>query len=188
MKGRPGGLTGLEWTWVALDVVLVALLVALAARGAGEPPVGPGASAAVTAGPSAGATEAGPPDVGASPAASSTSAPVAFQLPSGNIVCTLSSRGATCTIARFTYSPPAAAGCTGRTGHLVVLSDAGVEVPCVEGPTPQVTGDARQLAYGTSLTRGDFTCASGTDGVTCTQGSTGTGFRLASRALMLLPG
>lgn len=189
MSGRHGGLTALEWTGVGADVALVALLIAVAVGFGGDGrQVSPAPAAAVVASPNSPSPGGASTRAAAGPSPSASAAAASFQLPSGNISCTVSDEGATCTIASFTYSPPAVAGCTGQTGHLVVLSDEGVQTPCVEGATPQVTGTLEQLAYGSSVTRGDYCCTSGTDGATCVQVSTGTGFRLASRALTLLPG
>jgi hypothetical protein len=108
-------------------------------------------------------------------------------MPSGNIACTLSVDGVTCTIATIRFEPPAVAGCTGQTGHVFVLNAEGVTTPCVDGAPPAVAGDdVATLEYGSSAAVGDYTCTSATDGVTCTDAD-GVGFQLASGAWSQLP-
>ena len=63
---------------------------------------------------------------GPSSSSSATSTePVSFALPSGNIACAMSVDGVTCTIASFTYAPPVVAGCAEATGHVLVLNAEG---------------------------------------------------------------
>lgn len=166
--------------FVVADVVLVlALLVLVGVWVAGSstsstPDDGPGAAATVASSPSTSTGTAG-------------TAPTTFRMPSGNIACTVSVDGVTCTIASIRFEAPAAAGCTGQTGHVFVLSTDGVTVPCVDGAPPAVAGDdVATLEYGSSMTVGGYTCTSATDGVTCT-GADGIGFRLASGAWSQLP-
>jgi len=152
-------------TWLAVDVLLVVVLLVLVVvvTSGGSP--SPGASAPTT--------------TPASPAATAGPATAAVRLPSGNIACALSDDGVTCTIASITFDPPAVAGCTGKTGHVIVLNDEGVSFACETGPAPTVAGaDVRTLAYGSDVTVGQYTCTSATNGVTCVDGD-GKGFRLA---------
>jgi hypothetical protein len=163
---------------VVADVVLVltfvVLLVVFATSGS---PGGGDGNAAVSTSPTAGA----PTTPG------SAAGPTAFRLPSGNIACTMSEQGVTCTIASFTYAQPVVAGCTGQTGHVLVLNADGVAFDCETGPAPQAAGDdVATLEYGSSATAGGYTCTSGTDGVTCTD-SAGAGFRLARASWTELP-
>ena len=119
---------------------------------------------------------------------STSTEPVAFALPSGNIACTMSVDGVTCTIASYTYAPPVVAGCTEMTGHVLVLNADGVAFDCVSGPPPAVAGDdVPVLEYGLTTSVGDYTCRSATDGVQCTDAS-GTGFQLARASWSELPG
>ncbi|MBT0995645.1 hypothetical protein KIN34_15295 [Cellulomonas sp. DKR-3] len=162
-------------TWVVIDAVLVAvflvLLVVTLVSGDDEP-ADPGA---------------GPPS--GSPTAVATRAGDAteFALPSGNIACTMAASGVTCTIASITYDPPAVAGCTGDTGHVLVLNDDGFAFDCVNGAAPSVAGDdVPVLEYGSSATAGGYTCTSATDGVTCTDDA-GVGFKLARASWEELP-
>lgn len=152
-------------TWLVVDVLLViVLLVLVVVVTSGGSPTARASAPSVTPSTSA-------------PGAAAESA--AVRLPSGNIACTLSDDGVTCTIASITYDPPAVAGCTGETGHVIVLNDEGVAFTCETGPAPTVAGvDVRTLAYGSDVTVGDYTCTSATNGVTCVDGD-GKGFRLA---------
>lgn len=166
--------------FVIVDVVLVVLLLILAivyaSRGGGGDQGSDG--------PTAGSTASSAPT---SSASSTSTEPVAFALPSGNIACTMSVDGVTCTIASYTYAPPVVAGCTEKTGHVIVLNADGVAFDCVSGPPPAVAGeDVPVLEYGLTTSVGDYTCRSATDGVQCTDGS-GTGFRLARASWSELP-
>jgi len=163
---------------VVVDVILVVLLVVVAlTRGGGS---GSDGSASTPGG------TAGAPGSSASSSATSTK-PVTFQLPSGNIACVMSVDGVTCTIASYTYAPPVVAGCAEVTGHVIVLNADGATFDCVSGPPPAVAGeDVPVLEYGSASSVGDYTCTSGTDGVQCVNGS-GTGFRLARAAWSNLP-
>ncbi|GEL99957.1 DUF6636 domain-containing protein [Cellulomonas terrae] len=165
--------------FVIVDVVLVVLLLVLAIVFASRGGSGGGSDDAAT-----GTTASSTP----TPSSSSTSTePVAFALPSGNIACTMSVDGATCTIASFTYAPPVVAGCTEKTGHVIVLNADGVAFDCVSGPPPAVAGeDVPVLEYGLTTSVGEYTCRSATDGVQCTDAS-GTGFRLARASWSELP-
>ncbi|WP_028047132.1 DUF6636 domain-containing protein [Cellulomonas sp. URHE0023] len=165
--------------FAVVDVLLVVLLVGIAlSRGGGDG--GPDEAASTPAG--SGAT-AGPT---ATPSPAST-ATTQFAMPSGNIACTMSVDGVTCTIASYTYAQPVVAGCTEVTGHVIVLNADGVAFSCVSGPPPAVAGDdVPELAYGKSMTVGEYTCTSATDGVQCVDGS-GTGFQLARASWKAIP-
>ncbi len=184
--------------FLAVDLVLVLALVVAAvvvlSRGdvddtAGRTPTGivstpPGSASGAPTGASAGATDPGE----AVPGAVVADGPASFASPSGNIACTMSADGATCTIANFTYAPPVVAGCTGTVGHVIVLNADGVAVQCVDGPAPAVApAETPVLEYGHSSAVGPYTCTSATDGVTCVETASGTGFRLARASLTMLP-
>ena len=164
--------------FVIVDAVLVVLLLILAIgylNGGDDD----GADDA-----SSGATASSTPTASSS---STSTEPVAFALPSGNIACTMSVDGVTCTIASFTYAPPVVAGCTEKTGHVLVLNADGVAFDCVSGPPPAVAGDdVPVLEYGLTTSVGDYTCRSATDGVQCVDAS-GTGFQLARASWSELP-
>lgn len=154
---------------VLVTVFLVLLVVTLASRPGGDPEAG------ATSTPTA--TETG----------STSAAADAFRLPSGNIACTMSGDGVTCTIADYTYAPPPVEGCAGTTGHVLTLGPDGVAFVCEEGDAPTAAGDdVRTLEYGSETRVDGYTCRSGTDGVTCTDAD-GTGFRLARASWTELP-
>jgi len=156
--------------WLAVDVLLVIVLLVLVVTTSGGSS-GPDANAPT--GTSTTTTTSAQP---------ASTAPVAVRLPSGNIACALSDDGVTCTIASITFDPPAVAGCSGETGHVIVLNDDGVAFACETGPAPTVAGeDVRTLPYGSDVTVGQYTCTSATNGVTCVDGD-GKGFRLARAA------
>ncbi|MEZ0449145.1 hypothetical protein [Cellulomonas sp. ICMP 17802] len=169
--------------FVIVDAVLVvlALVLLFVFLGSG----GGGGNADDTSGQSPAPSASGGPS---SSSSATSSEPVAFALPSGNIACTMSVDGVTCTIASYTYAPPVVAGCTEVTGHVLVLNSDGVAFDCVSGPPPAVAGDdVPVLEYGSSTSVGDYTCRSATDGVQCTDAS-GVGFRLARASWSELPG
>ena len=164
--------------FVIVDAVLVVLLLIFAIRyvsgGGGQGPEDASTAASASSTPT-------------SSSSSTSTEPVTFALPSGNIACTMSVDGVTCTIASYTYAPPVVAGCTEKTGHVIVLNADGVAFDCVSGPPPAVAGDdVPVLEYGLTTSVGDYTCRSATDGVQCTDGS-GTGFRLARASWSELP-
>jgi hypothetical protein len=114
-------------------------------------------------------------------------APADFALPSGNIGCAMTVDGVTCTIASITYKGPKVEGCSGTTGHVMTLGAQGARWACVDGKQPAVAGAGTPvLQYGATQTVGDYTCASSTDGVECTN-SSGQGFRLARASWATLP-
>ena len=165
--------------FVIVDAVLVLLLLILAIVFlSGRESDGGSDDATAAAGASSTPT---------SSSSSTSDEPVAFALPSGNIACTMSVDGVTCTIASYTYAPPVVPGCTEVTGHVIVLNADGVAFSCVSGPPPAVAGgDVPVLEYGLTTSVGDYTCRSATDGVQCTDES-GTGFRLARASWSELP-
>ena len=165
--------------FVVVDVLLVIVLVVLALnRGNGD-----GGSDASTGAP-AGASSASAASGSATPPSTE---PAQFALPSGNIACIMSVDGVTCTIASITYEAPPVAGCAEVTGHVLVLNADGFAFSCVSGPPPAVAGsDVPVLDYGSSMTVGDYTCESASDGVSCVDGS-GTGFQLARASWKELP-
>jgi hypothetical protein len=165
-------------TWIVIDAILVAVfLVLLVITLTGDDGDG-----------DAGADGAAGTPSGSPPAAATVSAETTeFALPSGNIGCTMAASGVTCMIASITYEPPTVPGCTGDTGHVVVLNDDGFAFECVDGAPPAVAGDdVPVLEYGSSETAGDYTCVSASDGVTCTD-SAGAGFKLARASWEELP-
>ena len=180
---RLGVLRGLSrgmQVFVLVDVLLVLLLLVLVVtlpRSGGVD----GARAAA-----ASPTASGEPTSDAGDGQEEQAAdPVAFASPTGNIACEMSVEGVLCTIGSFTYAPPRVTGCDAPTGHVVGLDAEGFGFRCEDDGVPQVTATS-ELPYGSTATVGDYTCASGTDGITCT-GATGVGFRLARAQWNALP-
>jgi len=154
--------------WVVVDLVLVVIALVLLAvwlSGGSAAPRAEGTGASPSA-------SAQPSDAGSAGAQAQ-----AFQTPSGNIRCAMSTDGVTCTIRSIAYDPPAVAGCDGKTGHVLALNDEGFSFVCVEGSTPAVP-DGDVLEYGSQASVGDYVCRSASDGVTCTDAD-GKGFKLA---------
>jgi hypothetical protein len=104
-----------------------------------------------------------------------------FDSPSQNIECAILNDGsysATCVIARYYWDEPGP-DCT--NGAIVQVDSYGTPsfVGCANSP---VYPNGRVLAYGYSLTNGQFTCASADTGVSCTNSGTGSGFTLSREA------
>ena len=159
--------------FLLVDVLLVVLMVVLLAT---LPRAGAQADAAPAPAPSAPTAVATPDAVGST----------TFALPSGNIACEMAAEGVVCSIGSYTYAAPPVTGCEGTTGHVVRLDSDGFRFVCEDGEEPtRVEADA-ELGYGQRETVGDYTCASGTDGVTCTDAA-GVGFRLARAQWNALP-
>ncbi len=165
--------------FLLVDVLLVLLLVVLLATRSGGGGADPAPSTAATA---TGDVEASR-DAEDAPASGEV---VAFTLPSGNIACEMSAEGVVCTIGDFTYAAPQVTGCDAPTGHVVRLDAEGFRFACEDDGVPPRPQDPGELAYGARETVGDYTCASGTDGVTCLDAA-GTGFRLARAQWTALP-
>lgn len=172
--------------FLLVDLVLVLALVVVAAvvlsgalRGTGPGDAGSDVDPAPSASASGQASTPTPTATGAGLASFTT------QL--RNIACTMSDDGVTCTIADKTFVPPGAEACTGTIGHVVVAGAEGVDTPCVDGPAPaKAAPDVPVLEYGSTSTVGGWTCTSATNGVTCVEDATGTGFRLARAELVAI--
>ncbi len=178
--------------FLAVDAVLVAALIVVAVIVLAGGPRDGGSTADGTAPAPVSTT---PVEDGASPdgsveqpATPASTDPFSFASPSGNISCTMSVDGVTCSIANAQYTVPGAETCAGTMGHVVTVNKDGVTVPCVDGPAPAVApAETPVLAYATSKTLGDYTCSSATNGVSCVVDATGSGFRVATAALTELP-
>lgn len=175
LQGLSRGMQAFLLVDVLLVALLVVLVIALPGRG------GAGARAAATA---TASTPSEAPDADGDETPSID--PVSFALPSGNIACEMSVEGVVCTIGDFTYAAPQVTGCDSPTGHVVRLDAEGFGFACEDGDVPRPAVDGGELAYGERETVGDYTCASGTDGVTCTDAA-GVGFRLPRAAWTALP-
>lgn len=178
--------------FLAIDAVLVIGVIVAAAvilSGGSDDTAGDGGPADMSAATSATAT-AGASDGATGTTGGATSIEAqSFASPTGNISCTMSIDGVTCSIAHITFAPPAVEGCTGSTGHVIVLNTAdGVTTPCVEGPDPAVaSADTLVLEYGRTQTVGPYTCTSASNGMSCVVDETRAGFRVATAGLATLP-
>ncbi|WP_426566040.1 DUF6636 domain-containing protein [Angustibacter sp. McL0619] len=131
----------------------------------GSSPAAAGTSSTTSAQPAPTGTDTG------SQSPSPTSTPpqaaadvVQFASPSGNIRCAVSSAGARCDIARKDWSPgPKPAGCVADWGVGVFVDGSRAGLVCA---SDSVDG-GKALKYGKTVTRGDFTCASSKDGISC---------------------
>ncbi len=167
-----------------VGLIAVAFAVALAGCGSSKTQtvtVTSTSSSAATTGTTPTTTSTTPTTTTATTATSSstTAAPLhltTFRSPSANIGCELVPGFARCDIAKRNWSPPPRpASCpldygqgleVGRsgTGHLVCAGDTALN--------PQAT----PLGYGSSSRVDSITCASATNGMTCTNNVTGHGF------------
>ncbi|UZN04731.1 hypothetical protein [Cellulomonas sp. S1-8] len=175
-SGPLRGLSRGMQVFLLVDVLLVVLLVVLVAtlpeRGRADDDAGASSTASAPAATATATDEA-------------STEPVAFSLPSGNIACEMSVEGVLCTIGSFTYAAPQVTGCEAETGHVVHLDAEGFRFRCEDDGIPELPPGA-ELTYGARETVGDYTCASGTDGVTCLDAA-GVGFRLARAQWTALP-
>lgn len=105
-----------------------------------------------------------------------------FAAPSGNIICTISSTGVNCSIAKLEKSPEENANnCVGFIGYVVELRATGTNLPCVEkSQLPGAAGSGMDvLDYEKKKTVNNFTCSSLRTGMRCEDTNTGRGFSLA---------
>ena len=118
----------------------------------------------------------------ASPAAAAPSA--WFASPSGNIGCYMTVSGVRCDVVQHSYVPPKKpATCAFAWGLSLQVTKAGKgSFRCV---SDTVAGSKRILAYGRSITIGEFRCVSRTTGMTCVDTRTGHGFELSKVAYRL---
>jgi hypothetical protein len=180
-KRTSRGLSTRMKVFIVVDaLLLVALLVFVISLSGSDSGSSPSASGARSTTPSAAATPGQTASTGAAANLGS------FALPSGNIACTITDKGATCTIASITFAPPPAGTCKGTVGHVFTVGPDGASVPCTEGPAPVVAGsDVPVLEYGRVASVSGYTCESSTSGVTCRNDSTKKGFTLARGSFSL---
>jgi hypothetical protein len=104
-----------------------------------------------------------------------------FRSPSGNIGCIIVDGGARCDISKRNWSPPprpASCSTVVDFGQGLAVNPSGRGRFVCAGDTtrdPQAT----PLAYGEDSTVGSVTCASRTEGITCTNTNTRHGFFIA---------
>lgn len=105
-----------------------------------------------------------------------------FTTPTGNIICTVSSLGVQCGIAKLEKKPKANAdGCEGYIGYVVELRPSGVTTPCVaEADLPGAASQAQEvLEYGDKKTVNNYECTSERTGMKCVDTTSSRGFTLA---------
>lgn len=175
---------------VVLVIAVVIAAVVILGGDDGEPtanatttssaPVSPDATEATTPEPSE-PTTTEPGTETTSPDEGPTEEPTLFASPSGNITCAISAEGARCGIAQLASKPASIDTCDGSVGYVYIVTEAGVEVPCVaKGDRPKTAeGGTSVLDYGEEATGFGFTCESAEDGVTCRNDASGRGFQLA---------
>ena len=139
----------------------------------GAAPKGQGSVTSQGGGADAPSSAASPTGGGDSATASTATPPspaadvVRFASPTGNIRCELSSSGARCDIADRSWTPTAKpADCSAQWGHGLFVDAQRAGLACVGS----ALDGGKKLAYGHQLARGDFTCSSTQDGVTCRSG------------------
>ncbi|WP_277212494.1 hypothetical protein [Isoptericola croceus] len=169
--------------FIAVDAILIIVAIGFAfnaLRGADAPAVDAGTDPdAVASQDAQGDADEGDADVDvADPGASVAQ----FAAPSRNISCEIFENQVSCAIAELNQQPAPVEDCDGTTGYVVTLDEEGtVALPCVPGSDkPKKAPKKRdQVAYGDSVTEGDFTCSSRQDGMYCQHDPTGKGFSLA---------
>ncbi|MBI9115054.1 hypothetical protein [Sanguibacter suaedae] len=179
-QARRGRMSPALVAFVVADVLLVLLAVWIGVSMSSGDEEEPTASQSTSASASPSPTS-DPGDGDAEGTAEPAADAEAFASPSGNIVCQVSSTGASCGIVSLATEPAPVPGCDGTVGHVVEVTGDGVSVPCV-GPADQPAAPpagTQQLAYGSSLAVGPYSCDSTETGVTCTDTATGQGFTLA---------
>ena len=164
-------------TFIVVDAILVltffALLVMLS--------TGPRSVVPADASSSSAPAPETTPEASAPASPSDAEALAAFVLPSGNIWCSMTSTGATCTILQYTFTPPdLPAGCTGTVGNVFEISSGDKPgLACVTGEPQRAPAGTPTLEYGRASTVGEMTCHSSTNGATCRHNPSGSGFSIA---------
>lgn len=118
-------------------------------------------------------------------AAAPASAFTGFRSPSANIGCYIDgATGVRCDIARRDWPlPPRPASCDLDYGQGVSLGRKGRARFVCAGDT--ALGPTRVLGYGRRIRRGDYTCASSSRGIACTNRRTRHGFVLSRQRYRL---
>lgn len=145
-------------------------------------------------------TTSGSATSSSSPAAITATSDAIFASPSGNISCLVGLDGVRCDILERGWEQKPAdklTDCEFDQGPTLVVDDEGARFGCVsdtilksraegfEDWAPRGTakaGDQYALAYGQSLSRGDFTCESTQSGVTCTDVGEGDQFFISQQS------
>lgn len=105
-----------------------------------------------------------------------------FATPTGNIICSISAEGATCSIAKLNKKPKKSKDeCEGYVGYVVELRSGEVTKPCVtEANLPGAANAALPvLDYDQAKQINSFKCTSKLTGMECKDLDSGKGFSLA---------
>lgn len=170
--------------FIAADAILIIVAVVFAINVLGGSDV-PSVEAGAEPGPvaSQGADETKDEDEEDESASADPGASVStFASPSRNISCEIFEKQVSCAIAELNQQPAPVEGCDGATGYVVSIDAEGeVALPCVGSADMPKKAPKKldQVAYGESVTEGDFTCSSKQDGMYCQHDPTGKGFSLA---------
>lgn len=102
----------------------------------------------------------------------------AFQSPSRNLGCEITSGGVRCDVLKRSFKPPSKPrSCRLDYGHAVSIGRSGRGRFLCAGDT--AAGRGRRLAYGRTIRRGRYRCKSLQSGIRCANMRTGHGFALA---------
>ncbi len=178
-------LKAIVWALVVVDVVLIGIAIAMAAQ------LFSGPSSNQVADDRTPAASSPAPD--SEPDGSESQEPDAedladitgaetFTTPTGNIICTISSTGVVCSIAKLNDTPQENPnGCEGFIGYVVELRSSGTTLPCIpKAELPVAAGDGIEvLEYGDSKTVNNFVCESSNTGMVCEDSNSERGFKLA---------
>lgn len=178
-------------TFIVIDVILViaVLVVAVIVFAGGNGKTDPSVATGPTS--QAPSDSAGEPDSDTAPSDSpepeesestdDSDEQTEIASPSGNIMCTISEDGATCSIAGLEKKPKKDKSCDGTVGHVYTVTEDGVDAPCVpKGEEPGNAGDGvEKLEYGKTANAYGFTCMSDETGMGCKSDKSGKGFILA---------
>lgn len=166
--------------------------VALVASGSGHRAAAPSsASATTTSTPSP--SPSGAATASSTPTASASASPGAaavldltgqqsylFASPSGNIVCHLGSSSVRCSTADRQWTPPAPDGCRQAHDDLALTGEGKAVVVChTDTIRPAAETSAHVLAYGRAVKMGDILCFSQTNGMSCSNTTTGSSIFMA---------
>jgi hypothetical protein len=100
-----------------------------------------------------------------------------FQLPSGNLACTVQPDGVRCDIMQRTWKPsPQPASCEFDWGQGMVVGPDGADYSCV---SDTLLGSGPTVAYGTQVKGSGYACEVTAAGVDCYSLKTKHGFRLS---------
>lgn len=105
------------------------------------------------------------------PAPSDANELASFTAPSGNISCTLSDSGASCTIKEHTFSQ---GSCT-SSPYTATIGSGEATGNCATS----FSGGGVTLNYGASAKHGDYACTSSESGISCWSQVTGKGFTMS---------